>query len=741
MTVPPNSCDHIEAAVRKLAQTPRGRRFKTLPTVADELFAALGDREQQRHAADQLLAEVIRLLDDHPAGILRNAINAAERKAQGGENGDARTGPERPSVQRKEVYTGPSGDDWSEHPLHSEEAVDTDPLHALDEAKDAIRAIALQDPRKAQLRALFEAAKRLLPLIVDGLLNRDVALEELYDAALPLLARHDREALRHVLGMGLLGVDPLGDEGPDEAQRDARAERQDRHQPESQVTDKPELIVDSGDLPATAQELRRIFAQSGCFFDRGMPVKVVQLVDGSAPGAVRLTTNLTVVEAHRRCRPVKLKDSGPVPTTLPDRVAKMYLDMTGEWSLPPLVGVSTAPLLDADGSVRTADGYDSSTCLWCTNMPKLSLPDRPSRAEGEAALQLLRETFRTFPFADAACRWDPSLGVAVVDHLDKNPGDESAFINGLMTAVCRPSLWLAPGFMVSAARMSGAGTGKGLLVRAICAIAYGVRPRAFTTGNDRHELDKRLVAELIEAAPTLFMDNVNGTMLRSDTLASVLTERPARVRVLGESRMVALNSTAFIAVTGNGITISEDLARRFIVCELDAQCEDPETRPFAPGFLGQIEERRTDLLAAVLTIWRWGRQNIVSNKTGLALGSFETWCGWVRDPLLALGCRDPIERIKDIKAKDPMRRQIAELYIAWWQFHGDRPVKVADLAETIRNLADPQGRGRQYLASYVANLTGTRAAGFVLTRQEAAGKWGAATYALKQTSPPGTSGD
>jgi hypothetical protein len=31
------------------------------------------------------------------------------------------------------------------------------------------------------------------------------------------------------------------------------------------------------------------------------------------------------------------------------------------------------------------------------------------------------------------------------------------------------------------------------------------------------------------------------------------------------------------------------------------------------------------------------------------------------------------------------------------------------------------------------HLTGTRAGGFVLTRQEAAGKWGAATYSLVRT--------
>src|SRR5262249_34927147 len=76
-----------------------------------------------------------------------------------------------------------------------------------------------------------------------------------------------------------------------------------------------------------------------------------------------------------------------------------------------------------------------------------------------------------------------------------------------------------------------------------------------TTGSERQELDKRLAAELIEAQPALFLDNANGIALRSDTLASVLTERPARVRLLGQTRMVPLNSAAFIAITGNGLTV------------------------------------------------------------------------------------------------------------------------------------------------------------------------------------------
>src|SRR4029077_1586362 len=206
----------------------------------------------------------------------------------------------------------------------------------------------------------------------------------------------------------------------------------------------------------------------------------------------------------------------------------------------------------------------------------------------------------------------------------------------------------------------------------------------------RDELDKRLAAELIEAQPALFLDNANGVTLRSDTLASVLTERPARVRVLGETRMVLLNSNAFVTVTGNGLTVTEDLARRFISCELDARCEDPELRSFASGFLKDIERQRAELLAAVLTIWRWGRQQATGLTRGKPLGSYEMWAEWCRDPLLTLGCRDPVERIEALKANDPRRQRIGEFFRTWWEHHGAATTKANDLAEPVKAIADPQ---------------------------------------------------
>jgi hypothetical protein len=60
-----------------------------------------------------------------------------------------------------------------------------------------------------------------------------------------------------------------------------------------------------------------------------------------------------------------------------------------------------------------------------------------------------------------------------------------------------------------------------------------------------------------------------------------------------------------------------------------------------------------------------------------------------------------------VKSDDPHRRQIVELFDAWHVHHGDRPVKASALAEPVRVLVDPQGRGRQHIAARLVQLTGS----------------------------------
>jgi hypothetical protein len=92
-----------------------------------------------------------------------------------------------------------------------------------------------------------------------------------------------------------------------------------------------------------------------------------------------------------------------------------------------------------------------------------------------------------------------------------------------------------------------------------------------------------------------------------------------------------------------------------------------------------------------------------------------------------------LPRAVAMKASIARRQTLADAFAIWWQKHQDRPVAIRELHEDVRQVLDPQGRGRQYLAACVERLAGTRMVGFVFTRQSPAGKWGATTYALKKT--------
>jgi hypothetical protein len=500
---------------------------------------------------------------------------------------------------------------------------------------------------------------------------------------------------------------------------------------------KPRLLLEAHNPDRTVAALRDILAGTGRIFDRGVPVRLTFDKMQSGMVAKPVTPDAAVLEAHRACRPYLLKEKEgeleEVSARLPRTTAVMYLD-SHEWNLPVLNGIASAPLLHADGSIHAADGYDAGTGLWCENVPDLSglVPARPTREEAAAALLALRTAFRTFPFADAEMVHDEGQPVPMVD-ISKPPGaDESGFLVGLLTAAARSSLHLAPGMLLTAAPMSGAGAGKGLLARCTCAIAFGRAPHAVTSGGTAEETEKRIATELMEGAPTLFLDNLNNQAFKSDLLASAITERPARVRLLGKSQSVPLNATAFIVLTGNGLTVSEDLARRFVTVQLDPRTEDPEARAFTGDLLAEVIARRAELLAALLTIWRWGRLAGDTLEAGRSLGSFGQWGRWVRDPLLALGCKDPAERIGEAKARDQRRVRVVDLFTTWWDKHRDYAMQAKGLHEDVRAILDPQNRGRQFQAAELGRLDGTRIAGLVMTRVKTEAKWSVATYALQK---------
>lgn len=496
---------------------------------------------------------------------------------------------------------------------------------------------------------------------------------------------------------------------------------------------RPLLIVDNSDLPAVAAELATLFADSDKLFERGDLVKLFKKAGGFS--TIRANAHDIINAAHKICRPViqRENDEGEIvnqPITLPRTVANLYQNLHGEWGVRELAGICPAPILSSDGSIRTARGYDPATKFWCVGIDIPSIPTRPSLRDAKGALHVLRKMFATFPFTDAMTVSRSPHGRSV--DTSKPPGfDESTYLTALITAVCRSSLPLAPGLALRAPHLSGSGTGKGLLVSAISQIAYNGNPRRFTSSGETAEFEKRLTAALVSAAPMISIDNTNDQTVHSNLLAHVITENPVEIRQFHQNtNFITVDTHAFILINGNAFRLAEDLVRRLIFVELDARCENPEQRRFSKNFRIELDKRRRELLGAVLTIWRWGRHNPLDR--GITLGSFEEWGEWCRDPLLALGCADPVGRIDKVKREDPQRQQVAQFFSAWHARHGDREMEVTELDPALWELAGPYGRNRQGMADFVKKLDAVTLGGFVLKRIKTA-KWSNSIYTVTKT--------
>ena len=126
-------------------------------------------------------------------------------------------------------------------------------------------------------------------------------------------------------------------------------------------------------------------------------MRVVCRVPGTVPSTKKLGANQDHPRSSRRLPANQVEPRTVEPCTLPKTLAQLYLNLS-EWKVPELVGITTGPLLDDDGAIRTVEGYDSRTRLWCANIPTLQVPKRPTLDQAKDALHLLREAFRTIPY-------------------------------------------------------------------------------------------------------------------------------------------------------------------------------------------------------------------------------------------------------------------------------------------------------------------------------------------------------
>jgi hypothetical protein len=333
----------------------------------------------------------------------------------------------------------------------------------------------------------------------------------------------------------------------------------------------------------------------------------------------------------------------------PAKLAEAYYGRRA-WRIPNLHHLIATPTLRPDGTILSKQGYDDATGLYLTwELRGLSVPDRPTRAQAEDALEILTELFRDFPYADTEDEHRKGLGLSVA-------------LAGLIGAILRPTLPSAPLIGVTAPK---AGTGKSYLVDLISMVATGRRATCLVSGVKLEEFEKSLGAVLLASLPLLSLDNMVQPV-GGQLICMALSQERIDMRVLGVSKTANLPTTTAVFATGNNLKLEGDLSRRALLCKLDARVERPEERSFDTDLLSEARRRRAELVSAALVIARWGSlQRIEHESEGRAFAGFDAWCRRVRDPLLMLGCRDPVAALDEVRAADPFGEKLKVLASAW----------------------------------------------------------------------------
>jgi putative DNA primase/helicase len=322
-------------------------------------------------------------------------------------------------------------------------------------------------------------------------------------------------------------------------------------------------------------------------------------------------------------------------------VARVILARDGEWPFHRLVGVITMPTLRPDGSILSEPGYDRATGLLLVAPPPMpNIPEHPTRDDALAALGVLDELLREFPF---------------VSHADHSVG-----LSALMTPVARGAMQVAPLHAVTAPT---AGTGKSYIIDLASAIATGEIAPVMAAGRDEAETEKRLGAELMTGQPIISIDNLNGD-LGGDFLCQAIERPIIKPRVLGRTETRRIENMVTIFGNGNNMHLIGDLGRRVMLCSLDANVERPELRQFRHDPLAMVLRDRGQYIASVLIIVRAYLAAGCPNECA-PQASFEGWSRLIRSSLVWLDRTDPAETMENARGDDPDLSNLRSVVAAW----------------------------------------------------------------------------
>ncbi|MBX3397702.1 MAG: DUF3854 domain-containing protein [Gemmataceae bacterium] len=320
----------------------------------------------------------------------------------------------------------------------------------------------------------------------------------------------------------------------------------------------------------------------------------------------------------------------------------------GNWpGIRNLVAIVGHPVMLPNGSILARDGYDPGTGLLVQLDTDVSIdvPGKPTRDDAKAAVVVLLDSIRDFPFA----------------------GEEykSAMVAGMLTSLA----WLmfdgpAPLFLIDKNVRSA---GAGLLADVPAIMLTGRRSPVMAYSAKSEEMRKKITTLAIAGERLAMLDNLSGPV-GSDVLDAALTTTVWRDRVLSTNREYVGPLEIVWWGTGNNIALRADTSRRVCHILLNSEEENPELRTDFkyPNLREHINQNRSVLLSAALTILRaWHVAGRPTEKVS-GWGSYEGWSAVVRQAVMFAGMVDPGKTRDNLQAEaDRPAASMREIIRLW----------------------------------------------------------------------------
>jgi hypothetical protein len=375
----------------------------------------------------------------------------------------------------------------------------------------------------------------------------------------------------------------------------------------------------------------------------GKPTQVQVL----ALAAVTLPAFTNMLDRIARYTLKKLKDGKWVEqrVDVPDRAASELYGMPSRWKHVGVIErISEVPLL-IDQQLVSAPGLHEG--VWI-NAPEIALPVL-TKKNAQAALARIETWLEEFPLEET---------------------DRAAAVALLMMAALRPSMDLAPGFVISKPEY---GSGGSTLTDLASIVHCGRRAPVLSMTSNEEENRKIIESELHSGASFLNLDNLpDGIPFESSLLAQVLSQRSGKIRVLGKNKgSPEIPFGRVVILNGNNVAVGRDLSRRVLTVRLDPKMDHPEQRTFKRTTLlddaaKDRESMLTDLFTIAAAYAASGERVKVSPLVG-----YEEFRERIAAALVWLERADVIASISTRAAPDETFTTLAELLPLWQKLEGN----------------------------------------------------------------------